>query len=55
MMAILSLKNSAQIKKHDFTKDLKDFKYEIKFDIKDNKFSSLEVLKKSRRCFDGNK
>ncbi len=51
----MSPKKLAQIKKHDFTKELKDFEYETKFDIQDNKFSSLEILKKIRRCFDENK
>jgi len=55
MITALSPKKLAQVKKHDFTKELKDFEYETKFDIQDNKLGSLEVLKKIRRCFDGNK
>ncbi len=55
MITALSTKKLAQVKKHDFTKELKDFEYETKFDIQDNKLGSLEVLKKIRRCFDGNK
>ena len=48
---ILSPKNLAQIKKHDFTKELKNFEYETKFDIQNTKLDSFEVLKEIRRCF----
>lgn len=54
MNAVLSPKKLAQIQKHDFTKELKDFEYETKFDIQNKKLSSLEILKKIRRCFEKN-
>lgn len=54
MNIVISPKKLAQIKKHDFTKELKDFEYETKFDIKTNKLGSLEVLKKIRSCFKNN-
>ncbi len=47
----LSLEQFVQIKKHDFTKEFKDFEYETKFDIKDGKLGSLKVLNKIRSCF----
>jgi len=52
MNGVLSPKKLAQIQKHDFTKELKDFEYETKFDIQDKKLNSLEILKKIRRCFE---
>ena len=54
MSVILSSKKLAQIQKHNFTKELKNFEYETKFDIKNKKFNSLEILKKIRRCFENN-
>lgn len=54
MNIVVSPKKLAQIKRHDFTKELKDFEYEIKFDIKTNKLGSLEILKKIRSCFKKN-
>lgn len=51
MNIAMSPKKLAQIKKHDFTKELKDFEYETKFDIYGNKLDSLGVLKKIRGCF----
>lgn len=50
----LSPKKLAQIQKHDFTKELKDFEYETKFDIQNKNLSSLEILKKIRHCFEEN-
>lgn len=47
----ISPKNLAQIKKHDFTKELKAFEYETKFNIKNKGLDSLEILKKIRSCF----
>lgn len=54
MNLALSTKKLAQIQKHNFTKELKGFEYETKFDIQDKKDSSLEILKKIRRCFKDN-
>jgi len=54
MKTALSPKQLAQIKKHDFTKELKDFEYETKFDIYNNTLGSLGILKKIRRCFRNN-
>lgn len=54
MNIAMSLKKLAQIKKHDFAKELKNFEYETKFDIKNNKLSSFEILKKIRNCFKNN-
>src|SRR3989338_272078 len=44
-----------QIKKHDFTKELKDFEYETKFDIVNSGLSDLSVLKRIEGCFDDNR
>lgn len=54
MDAVLSPKKLAQIQKHDFTKELKDFEYEMKFDIQNKKLDSLGILKKIRHCFQEN-
>lgn len=54
MKKSLSQKNLAQIKKHDFIKELKNFEYETKFDIKNKKLSSFGILKKIRSCFKNN-
>ena len=43
-----------QVKNHNFTKELKDFEYETKFNIR-GAATSLEVLRKIRACFRGNK
>lgn len=54
MWTVLSPKKLAQIKKHDFTKELKDFEYETKFDIQNSKLDGMGVLKKIRGCFKNN-
>lgn len=41
----------AIIRAHNFTKELKRFEYETKFDIKNKRLSNLEILKKIRDCF----
>lgn len=51
MQKAVSQEQLAQIKKHDFTKELKDFEYETKFDIKDKELDSFKILKKIRGCF----
>ncbi len=49
-------KTLARIEKHDFTKELKDFEYETKFDVTDKGgLSALGILKKIQNCFDGSK
>ncbi len=40
-----------QIYDHDFTKELKDFEYETKFDIRARTNDSLHILKKVETCF----
>jgi hypothetical protein len=50
----ISHKNFAQIQKHDFTKEIKDFEYETKFDIHGSKLGSFGVLNKIRGCFKNN-
>lgn len=55
MKVVLSPTKLAQIRKHDFTKELKDFEYETKFDIQNSKLGSLGILKKIRSCFENNK
>ncbi len=47
----LTKKDLAQVIKHDFTKELKDFEYETKFDISNKKLTSFQILKKIRSCF----
>lgn len=54
MQIVLSPKNLSQIKRHDFTKELKDFEYETKFDIRNSGLDSLGILKKIRDCFKNN-
>jgi hypothetical protein len=54
MNGVLSPRKLAQIQKHDFTKELRDFEYETKFDIQNKKLGSLEILKKILSCFDKN-
>ena len=39
------------MRRHDFTKELKDFEYETKFDVRNARLGSLEILKKIRGCF----
>ena len=41
----------SQIIKHDFTKEFKDFEYEVKFDIKGKSSNLFECLEKIERCF----
>jgi len=43
----------SQIIKHDFTKEFKNFEYEVKFDIKGKNPDLFGCLKKIERCFDG--
>lgn len=47
----ISPRDLAQVVEHDFTKELKNFEYEIKFTIQDDQRSSFEVLKEIRNCF----
>lgn len=54
MKLTLSQKRLAQITGHNFTKELKDFEYETKFDIKNDRLSSLGILKMIRSCFKDN-
>lgn len=51
---VLSSKNLATIQIHDFTKELRDFEYETKFDIHGGTSKIFWVLKKIRGCFKNN-
>lgn len=50
----IAKKQIETIKDHNFTKELKKFEYETKFDIKDVSSGSFGILKMIRGCFDEN-